>query len=72
MGLLSMILWCVMGLLIACQYAPYCAELKWWEQGIVCVIFLVGGPFFIVANIMESLLNVFLPEGWDDDNEGML
>ena len=70
MGFISAILWCIMGLLIACQYASACVDLKWWEQVIVCCIFLIGGPIFCLANVFEAILNAILPEGWDDD--GML
>ena len=72
MGLLTMILWCAMGLLIACQYASYCVDLKWWEQVIVCGIFLIGGPIFVLANVFESILGAFLPDGWDDDDGSVI
>jgi len=40
----------------------------------VLFIFLVGGPFFMVSTILETMLNMFMPEGWndnDDDSNGV-
>jgi hypothetical protein len=34
---------------------------------IVGIILMVGGPFFAIANVLEALLDCFLPEGWDED-----
>ena len=29
---------------------------------------MIGGPFFIAVNILEALLDMILPEGWDNQN----
>ena len=34
-------------------------------------IFLIGGPFFAIVNVLEGILNVIMPEGWDDGTPGM-
>lgn len=64
---MGVILWGVLSLLVMIQYAPYCKNLNAFESTIVGIIFLIGGPFFAIANIFESLLNCFLPEGWSDE-----
>ena len=56
-----------MGLLVAVQYAGCCVDLKLWEQILCATIFLIGGPFFAVAQILEAVLSAILPEGWDND-----
>ena len=66
-GIIIMILWATMSLLVMIEYAPYCKDLKPNEQLIVGIIFIIGGPIFTIANILEAILNYFLPEGWDDD-----
>ena len=66
-GIIIMILWAIMSLLVMIEYAPYCKNLKPNEQLIVGIIFIIGGPIFTIANILEAILNYFLPEGWDDD-----
>lgn len=35
----------------------------------IAIIFLVGGPFFAVVNILEILLDILMPEGWSDDED---
>lgn len=66
-GIVALILWAAMSLLVMIQYAPACKELKDWEIIIVGLIFIIGGPIFTIANILEALLDCFLPEGWDQD-----
>lgn len=67
MEAIVIILWSVMSLLVMIQYAPYCKNLNPTDQMIVGIIFLVGGPFFTIANVLESLLDCFLPEGWGNE-----
>lgn len=66
-GLIAAILWGTMSLLVMIQYAPYCKDLPFYEQLIVGLIFMIGGPIFTIANVLESILDCFLPEGWGDD-----
>ena len=62
------IVWCIMGLLVGLQYAPCITELTNWKKFLCATIFLVGGPFFIIAQICEAVLDALLPEGWSDDD----
>ena len=66
-GLIIIILWAAMSLLVMIQYAPFCKDLSNNDKLIVGIIFMIGGPFFAIANILETLLDCFLPEGWDAD-----
>lgn len=61
------ILWSAMSCLLIIEYAPYTKDLKKSDSAIVFLIFLLGGPIFTIANILEAILNVILPEGWGDD-----
>ena len=61
------ILWATMALLAIIQYAPACKDLSNNDKLIVGIIFMVGGPFFAIANVLEALLDCFLLEGWDED-----
>ena len=69
-GLIIMILWATMSLLVMVQYAPYCKDLSTNDKLIVGFIFIIGGPFFAIANVLEAMLDCFLPEGWDEDGPG--
>ena len=65
-GIIIIILWAAMSLLVMIEYAPHCKDLPIFEKLIVGLIFLFGGPIFTIANILEALLDCYLPEGWDD------
>ena len=70
-GLIVIILWAVLSLLVMIQYAPMCKDLSNNDKMTVGIIFLIGGPFFAITNILEALLDCFLPEGWDEDGPSM-
>lgn len=61
------ILWAVMSLLAMIEYAPLCKDLPEGDKLAVGLIFIIGGPIFAAANVLEALLDCFLPEGWSDD-----
>lgn len=63
------IAWLVMGLLMFVQNIEYVVKLSIQDSFIVFILFLVSGPFFIIAAIFEALINLYLPEGWNDDND---
>lgn len=67
MEILGIILWAIISLLIMIQYAPACKDLSNNDKLIVGIIFMIGGPFFAIVNILEVFLDCLLPEGWDDD-----
>ena len=66
-GIIIGVLWAIMSLLVMIQYASACKDLSNNDKLIVGIIFMVGGPFFAIANVLEALLDCFLPEGWDED-----
>ena len=66
-GIIIGVLWAIMSLLVMIQYAPACKDLSNNDKLIVGIIFIVGGPFFAIVNVLEALLDCFLPEGWDED-----
>ena len=62
------VLWAVCSLLVMIQYAPYCAEMPIGDYLIAGTIFIIGGPFFAIVNVLESILDVIMPEGWEQDS----
>lgn len=61
------ILWAIMALVIFIQYAPACKGLDVFSWIVVSIIFIIGAPFFMIVEILETILSCFLPEGWDND-----
>lgn len=68
-GIIIGVLWAIMSLLVMIQYAPACKDLSWQDQLLVGIIFIVGGPVFAAANVLEAILDCILPEGWGDDDD---
>ena len=66
-GIIIAILWAAMSLLVMIEYAPYCKDLPETDKVIVGLIFIIGGPIFTIANVLEAILDCFLPEGWGGD-----
>ena len=66
--ILIIVLWSVLSLLAMIEYAPLCKDLPNSDKLAVGIIFIIGGPIFAAANILEALLDCFLPEGWSDGN----
>jgi hypothetical protein len=67
MEIIVIILWATMSLLAMIEYAPACKDLGAKERLAVGLIFIIGGPIFAIDNILETLLDCFLPEGWSED-----
>lgn len=65
--IIALILWAACSLLVMIQYAPYCKDLNNWDAAVVGIIFIIGGPIFVLGNILEAILDCYLPEGWDED-----
>lgn len=70
-GIVIAVLWSVCSLLVMIQYAPFCVDMPWSDYMLAGFIFLIGGPFFAIVNVLEGILNVIMPEGWDDGTPGM-
>ena len=66
-GVITIILWSITSLLVMIQYAPACKNLNWQDQIIVGAVFIIGGPIFAAANVLEAILDCVLPEGWSDE-----
>lgn len=65
------ILWGIISTISFMPHIPACKELSNADKFTVMIIFLIGGPFFAIANILEELLNCIMPPGWggDDDDD---
>lgn len=61
------VFWSVCSLLVMVQYAPMCADMPTKDWLLAGVIFIIGGPFFAIVNVLESILDTIMPEGWDND-----
>lgn len=62
------ILWLVLSSISITEYLPYAKQLKGVDLIIFVLVFLIGGPVFGINQILTTLLDCILPEGWDDDD----
>ena len=67
--IIIVILWGVLSTLAFMEYADACADLSLSEFLIVSMVFIIGGPFFAISNILTAILECILPEGWDNDDD---
>lgn len=63
------ILWGTLSTISIIQYLPYTKDLKNFDLIIFFLIFAIGGPVFGINQILTTLLDCILPEGWDDDDD---
>ena len=62
------ILWMILSTLVFSEYSDCCGELTNAKMFAASLVFIIGGPFFVIANILTLVLDCILPEGWDDDD----
>ena len=63
------ILWGILSTISIIQYIPYAKDLKGLGRVVFFLVFLIGGPVFGINQILTTLLDCILPEGWDDDDD---
>jgi hypothetical protein len=62
------ILWITLSFNAMLSYLPMAQGLKGLNLFVFFLIFMIGGPIFGINQILTSLLDCILPEGWDNDD----
>ena len=69
-GIIIVLLWGVISTLEFIEYVPFIKEIKSkYDKFIVLLIFLIDGPFFAITNVLNYVLDILMPEGWDDEDD---
>ena len=63
------ILWGTLSTVSVIEYLPCAKDLKGVDKIVFFLIFAIGGPVFGMNQILTTLLDCILPEGWDDDDD---
>ena len=63
------ILWMTLSAVSIIEYIPYAKDLKDVDLVVFFLVFLIGGPVFGMNQILTTLLDCILPEGWDNDDD---
>lgn len=66
------ILWTIISTIMFIPNMPAAKDLSEQDKIIVILIFLIGGPFFAIANILEQLLDCIMPPGWGGDDDDFI
>ena len=69
MNIILIILWFAAAISIMPNIAPYANELSFWKQAVVAVVAILGAPFMLVTQAIELILDAFLAEGWNNDDD---
>lgn len=62
------ILWLILSLISAIEYLPHTKNMSKLELVVFVFIFMIGGPIFGINEILTTLLESIMPEGWDDED----
>ena len=58
----------ILGLVMTYNYR-WCFEEMARPQIIIAVLLMtIGGPSFVIVNIITDMLDMIMPEGWDNDD----
>ena len=69
MSIIVYILWFAAAISIMPNIAPYANSLSLWKQTIVAIVAILGAPFMLVTQAIELILDAFLAEGWNNDDD---
>ena len=47
---------------------PFTNKLNIWKQIMIIITIFIGTPFMLVTQAIELILDIFLEEGWNDDD----
>jgi tellurite resistance protein TehA-like permease len=63
------ILWFAAAISVMPNIVPYTNDLSFWKQAIVAIVTILGAPFMLVTQAIELILDAFLAEGWNNDDD---
>ena len=64
--IVKFVLWLSCSLLAATDYLEYYHDLSDTQKIAFIAVFLIGGPFFVIANGLGNIIEYIIPE--DDDH----
>ena len=67
MGFFIALIWCLLASMFFYNFRDIIEDLSEFRQFLLVLILLLGAPFFFIVEILEFLLDLILPEGWDDN-----
>ena len=62
------ILWFILSTTVLFEYGPHAKDLRDLDLLVFFLVVIIGGPVFGINNILVQILDLLLPEGWNDDD----
>ena len=62
------IVWIAIAVSMMSNISPYAYELKFWHKVVVFLTILIGAPIILLAQAIEAIIQSFMPDGWEDDD----
>lgn len=59
------IFWICSSLLCLLQNREIIGEVSEENKPFVYAVYIIGGPIFMISNVLEEILDLLMPEGWD-------
>lgn len=67
--IIAVVLWFTFSTISVLEYLPQAKELPPGRLAIFFLVFLIGGPVFGIYQMLTTILNFIMPEGWDNDDD---
>lgn len=62
-------MWFASAISVISNITPYANDLEIWKQIIIGIVVIFGAPFMLIVQAIELILDIFLEEGWNDDDD---
>ena len=61
------ILWFILSTTVLFEYGPHAKDLRGLDLLVFLLVVIIGGPVFGINKMLVQILDLLLPEGWNDD-----
>jgi hypothetical protein len=63
------ILWFAAGIPVLASIAPFSKDIAAWKKMVIGIVIILGAPCMLLTQAIEAILDSFLEEGWNNDDE---
>lgn len=68
MGLyITIAVWAILAIRLMMNFWDIMDEIGVLAQLVLMLVLTIGAPFFFIVEILELVIDLILPEGWDSD-----
>lgn len=59
------VLWLFLWMMLCLEYFDILSAVGKVSRLVAMFIFLIGAPFFLIVNVLEAIISMIFPKGWD-------